>query len=363
MALGPVDTKFVSDPLAFMKKFAALPTDYDSQSLAGMAIYDKGMSATKTDDLMTIERRERQIAFTRFEEIAGVLRSRKNGYKLVFLPKGKLKHDISTYIPMWFLPWASNRLTSMRLPPKIPLRPGAAPAHNRAADPDIFFTAAINGCSVIVHGDPKSPTVSHGGTTDPRSKTHDVNGHATEDPFLHGNARLHWSELHKRYFGGAPGFGTTAGISAGDYINTMQMGNTPEAMEYKKFLSSTTPKSLRISHLQAQGCVFGLRDSGGNWSFYLQKNIELTVTRMKKKHGFFGDRVPAQKGYFNTTPLPPGMDPSLAMKPKQIFTEDSVQLSIPINVVKFFPGGKDSGTAHAMLDKNTVKAMCESALA
>jgi len=77
------------------------------------------------------------------------------------------------HIACWFLPWASNHLTMIQRPPKIPTRLGGAPSS--AVDPDLFFTAAISGCSVMVAGDAKSPFVTHGGTRTARSKTSDEN--------------------------------------------------------------------------------------------------------------------------------------------------------------------------------------------
>ena len=58
------------------------------------------------------------------------------------------------WVPVYWLPWntagAAIRLT-------IPARSAANPG------PDVFFTAAINGCSVFFQGTPQNPTIYHCG--------------------------------------------------------------------------------------------------------------------------------------------------------------------------------------------------------
>lgn len=59
-------------------------------------------------------------------------------------------------IPTYYLPWKPDRLYRMRLKPSKndPQGPGAR-------DPDLFVTAALQGCSVFVIGSEKDPVVYH----------------------------------------------------------------------------------------------------------------------------------------------------------------------------------------------------------
>ena len=58
-------------------------------------------------------------------------------------------------VPIWFLPWDSaGAVIELDIPAKGTVR---------GDDPDIFFTAAVNGCSVFFRGTPKSPVVYHAG--------------------------------------------------------------------------------------------------------------------------------------------------------------------------------------------------------
>jgi len=57
-----------------------------------------------------------------------------------------------------------------------------------------------------------------------------------------------------------------------------------------KFMSFGT----RIDRVMPQGCVFGVRDGAGSWSFYLQKTVTFSFTRLRKKKGFLSSSyVPA----------------------------------------------------------------------
>ena len=347
MARTAADDEFEGQTLAFMKNYAVYPQDFKTPP---PAVFDKSTNTTRTDDLLTVQRREMQIAYTKLQPIAyGVGGNRKNAYQLFFQTKAQVGGGAGDHVPVWFLPWASNRLVSLKIPPKIPPKPGAVAKHNDPRDPDIFFTAAINGCSVIVHGDPKTPTISHGGTTDPRSRDF-----KRDDHFEHGSARMHWSNLHKKHYGDAAG---AKGIHTGDYRNTMGLDNTPEAFEHRKFLDDKSGKTLRIDDVVAQGCVFGLRDGAGDWSFYLQKNIEVTVTRLRKKGLLQKSYVPAQRSIGKQVKWEGDKKTEVEQ-----FITDTVQISIPINVVKFFPGGMAADKAHAMLDPNQVKMIVESAM-
>jgi len=58
--------------------------------------------------------------------------------------------------PVFFLPWAADRVVKVKL---------SDPRPNPTDEVRIFFTAAVDGCSVFVEGDPANPTVYHANAT------------------------------------------------------------------------------------------------------------------------------------------------------------------------------------------------------
>ena len=359
-----VEMEFERAPAEFMAKYAVYPTDY-----VGVPpnVYDKSVKSLAVDDKLTIERRLNMIAFARLEEMPfNSLSVKKNAFAAKFHSAQAAAGHEAHCLPMWFLPWWSNAITSMTIPPKLPARNGQ-PA-SKARDPDFFFTASINGCSVFVHGSPKAPTVSHAGTADPRAtKPYEVtpvfkDGLMTgeklltpnADFFPNGNARQHWSAVHERHFGR----GTQASaVHTNDYKNYLGTENTPQALEYEKFLKDSSGRELRIDEVQSSGCVFGMRDAAGDWSFYLQKNIEVKITKLRKKKGFL------QKTSFVPNVVPTGRmlnkNYGKGVVQEAEMIEQQLQMSIPIQVMKFFPGQRSADSGTAMLEKNTVRAIVQ----
>jgi hypothetical protein len=132
-------------------------------------------------------------------------------------------------------------------------------------------------------------------------------------------------------------------------------------LEYDKFLRDSSGRELRIDEVQSSGCVFGLRDPAGDWSFYLQKNIEVKVTKLRKKKHLF------QRNAYVPNVVPSGRIVTRNYEGKGIVQENEmieqqIQMSIPIHVMKFFPGDRSPNAGTAMLDKNTVKMVVQQAV-
>ncbi|HTV42642.1 MAG TPA: hypothetical protein VMF08_18910 [Candidatus Sulfotelmatobacter sp.] len=200
-----------------------------------------------------------------------VMRSKKIGYIELFndmravgnnegLGVVRLKTQYSTFGeagPVYFLPWdAGGAIVKLRIPNK-----GA-----HAPDPDIFFTAAINGCSVFVQGNPDAPTVYHAGGGTGRSDANDA-------------ARF-WRQTlanHIKDSQSAQGRGKIGGeVNKTDYVKTPGTVNnqsTPRAEAYERQLKEklNKKKSFQVTTVFPWGCVFGVR-TGVNWAFYLQEN-------------------------------------------------------------------------------------------
>lgn len=326
-----------------MKTHSVFPQDYLGLS-RDTAIFNKQNSDTpggaQIDETLAILQRERMIAYSKLETVRDKVKQveQANTYQLFFKTGGQVGGDDS-YFPCWFLPWASNHLTKMHIPPRIPARAG----RRASLDPDLFFTAAISGCSVMAAGDPKAPIVTHGGTAMARSMP-GVN----EDAFEFGNSRLHWSGLFERELARTGKGGPISGVHREDYVNRAFTGTTSEAMMYEQFLKNSKLKSLRIDAMNPQGCVFGVRDPAGNWAFYLQKTITITFTKLRKK-GVIGSKyVPATVQVMKAGPQ--GMRAEMEV--------DQRTASATIEVVKFYPGaGKASVTS--LMPPSQLKAFLE----
>jgi hypothetical protein len=347
MAKTELDVALERNPLEFMKTHSVFPQDYTGHN---PGIFNKPNSDTKggaaLDETLVVERRARQIAYTKIAPVVDPQnqQSQGNTYNLFFETGATIGTKAADHIACWFLPWASNHLTTFQLPPKIPPRLGGAPSS--AVDPDLFFTAAISGCSVMVAGDAKSPIVTHGGTRAARSKTSDDNA------FVAGNSRMHWQSLFERELAKRGLALPIHGVHKGDYVNHAFTGTTPEAAKYETFLANEKMTSMRIDRVMPQGCVFGVRDGAGSWSFYLQKTVTFAFTRLRKKKGFLSSSyVPAmvasKKGRTADT--------------EAAMIEDQKTASVTIEVVKFFPGN-GRASASALLPPSQVKAILESYL-
>jgi hypothetical protein len=200
MPKSDLDTALERDPLTFMKTHSVLPQDYTGHN---PGIFNKANSATPggaaVDETLVIERRARQIAYTKLAQVVDKQNNevQANTYNLFFETGDRIGTAAADTIACWFLPWASNHLTTFQLPPKIPPKPGAAAAKT-SLDPDLFFTAAISGCSVMVAGDPKSPIVTHGGTASSRSKLTDENAFTAWSFYLQKTVTFTFTRLRKK---------------------------------------------------------------------------------------------------------------------------------------------------------------------
>lgn len=346
MAKSDLDLALERDPLEFMKTHSVLPQDYTGHN---PGIFNKPNSDTRggaqVDETLTVDARKRQIAYSKLALVTDP-HSRQvqaNTYKLFFETGENVGAAASDHIACWFLPWASNHLTRIQLPPKIPARAGK----KAPLDPDLFFTAAISGCSVMVAGDPKTPIVTHGGTTAARSNLADPNA------FLAGNSRLHWQKLFADDLAKRNIVAPIHGVHKGDYINTALSGTTPEAANYEKFLKDSNSTSMRVEQVMPQGCVFGVRDGQGSWSFYLQKTVTFTFTRLRKKRkGLFGSKyVPAMVK----------SQVGVAQGQEAPMIEDTRTASVTIEVVQFYPGNGKASVSQ-LLPPAQVKSILESYL-
>jgi hypothetical protein len=177
-------------------------------------------------------------------------------------------------VPVYWLPWDSGGAVISLTIPRMGTRAMGEP------DPDRFFTAAINGCSIFFRGTPDNPTVYHcGGDTE-------VSG-------AHASA-LFWHNLMINLHGGVGGE-----VNKEDYITTEGVKGGPRgtitttqaAKDYEAWLKASYSKQLEIEDVRPWGCVMGIRGADGNWRFFLQENATVSYFVLKKKHLFSKERV------------------------------------------------------------------------
>jgi len=176
-------------------------------------------------------------------------------------------------IPVYWLPWdTAGAIISLHIP--------AAPQPN-VPDPDRFFTAAINGCSVFFQGNQQSPIVFHAG------------GSTGAQPNAASGAAF-WRGLVTQILGGAAdGEVNKTDYITDDNVTKKSYGNnrvptTQAAKDYKTWLKNQHKNELEIKNVDPWACVMGIRDANRNWTFYMQENATTTFYVLKKKYGLVG---------------------------------------------------------------------------
>jgi len=175
-------------------------------------------------------------------------------------------------VPVYFLPWdESGAIVHMTIP-----RQGTIGSDSHVLDPDVFFTAAINGCSIFIQGSPENPTVYHAGGDTGRG-----------DDMARGAA--YWREVLTNFADLSKGKFQTE-INKTDYIKTPGVKGsdgkltTAAANEYEKWLKDQYKTTLDVKFVSPWGCVVGYRNAG-RWTFYLQENATVAFMRLKKTGG------------------------------------------------------------------------------
>ena len=198
------------------------------------------------------------------------------------------------WLACWFLPWKSGNLLKMRLPPhNVAL---AAPAGGGLApeNADIFFTAAINGCSVFVYGADNSPMIVHAGIGTDFDKALDTSVRTA----LGGEGAAIWRNLLNGANVAQNGVVTAnpvkvranfAEVNRYDYVSQLKDGvlhrTTPDSEAIETYFARHRTDSLQATRVSPWGSVCGIRTNGGNWTFILQRNLSVTYLRATKSKG------------------------------------------------------------------------------
>jgi hypothetical protein len=299
-----LSTLGVGDFLEFMSKYAVDPTGggYMRDVDQGTMTVKDHLGATKTVkktgkelDLDSTKKSTTQSAITFGEYSTAAHKIAFGHFEKATDAGGKFRLVVETVqkahsFPIYYLPWASNKMLRMTIPKK-----GAGGA--TLADPDIFFTAGINGCSVFIEGSRDNPTIYHAGT---------------EDKMGGINSGKYWRDLYREYSATAAsepkGAKTYGEVKKNQYIvgegkesDPKYKDTTRTGVDYEGWIKSNQ-KDIDVTIVQPWGCVFGLR-TGSDWTFYLQKNAVVKYYAFKKS-GLFGTGDRKRSGKEQTYNLP-----------------------------------------------------------
>jgi hypothetical protein len=203
-----------------------------------------------------------------------------------------------TAFPVYYLPWATNSMFRIKLKPSPNHPTQTGIIFKDTVEPDVFITAALQGCSIIVSGDPQQPVVYHlnaQGINGPHGETL---GSATDIEILAAaNAkRLHMLGRYNLARTDQPKEGRSAfGMRPPQTFTSTASHLT----DYMPDNLGSLQTALAVRYLQGAagqveqyGTVFGIRKADGNWRFYRQ-----TRTRVCR----FGPPIPNTLEYADTT--------------------------------------------------------------
>lgn len=170
------------------------------------------------------------------------------------------------YRPCFWLPWEMGQIIKCTLNDK----------GHRGGDEevDVFFTAPVDGCSVLIEGPPHTPSVYHANAGDyavgngpyeqRRNRTDEIE-HRWRGVPLPKRARPQHLNNGMQY----QAVFTGRALHGHDYMADY-LAPTDEPEKVRK--SATNIKEESVIQNKYTGTVFGLRDPDtGNWDFYYQK--------------------------------------------------------------------------------------------
>ena len=193
----------------------------------------------------------------------------------------------ATSFPVYYLPYAPNRTTRMKLKPSR--KHARVDSGSRVMDPDVFVTAALQGCSIFVDGTPDAPVVYHlnaagfggemsDGQTE-REALQLVQRKEAEMRRRHQLAQTLFPKEGPASSGHAPAVGSRhAEASMSDYIpQTLTPSRRQELVRshtrnWRTLWGWLGGWNARVSQV---GTVFGVRTSG-EWAFYRQTRVRVS---------------------------------------------------------------------------------------
>ena len=180
-------------------------------------------------------------------------------------------------MPCYYLPWGGHRVYRMRLESKTV--------------PRVFFTAPLDGCSVVVEGNVMLPNVYHANACGTLADESPMG-----DPSCLEKVALHvLTERNKVMFGACESFpanwnawylqhqrqfpdliqsaGAVTPLEYGVLIGRASAGQELKAALSQPAVARQLMKSQKF--VKSTGTVFGVLDDEERWHFYMQRVIEL----------------------------------------------------------------------------------------
>ncbi|WP_077002958.1 hypothetical protein [Variovorax sp. KK3] len=272
--------KFFSEPLSFMQKYAIAPpndvagdrgstgTDIDTTGFASHLNTNAAGSVPKSVRYARMMR-DHKVAYAKLwkdRQMGGKSGAEQEGIGVLRFDADYA--DDGSRKPIWFLPWdASTAIVRLTIPPK----------GTTAEDPDIFFTAAINGCSVFFQGSQANPTIYHAGGNTGQSD--------------HNEGARFWREALRKHMANSASARAkgdiVAEVNKTQYVKmpgTKGNSSTAQAEEYERMLKAKLDKAgkFTVTMVNPWGCVMGIR-TGTLWTFYLQENATVICSIVTKQ--------------------------------------------------------------------------------
>jgi hypothetical protein len=274
-----LDGEFLRNPLEFMRKHSVSPPHQSGQTglsefgtvAATTVARGSNFKVEKEFEIpdQPVERRTGAGGIRHMQLIKHPDPNFPGATSLRFAPAGEEIVNGTRSIPIYWLPWKDLKILQC----KIPEVPRSLAGWDDEAYPRFFFTAGINGCSVFVHGDSRSPTVSHAGLENPLTRP----------------AGEFWLKQMDKTRSGFYGSEIRGAIHRHDYM-FKGSGESKLATDYLQWLSMPGG-NFKLEITSPFGCVFGMR-FGRLWSFYLQKSVVVTTVRFYKKPEVYKEQRP-----------------------------------------------------------------------
>lgn len=193
--------------------------------------------------------------------------------------------DTETIFPVYYLPWDLDRVY------RVTLKPSKHQAVSR--EPDVFFTANLNGCMVTVEGPPDRPTVYHSNMasflgdpgTDKSLSEEVAQLYISAKALMMGKAYSLMSEQHDKTGEARKGLLGPKSITQDKYQVLLGRPGEDEALAQAMDLIARDKKikydnaSGKFECEQSLGSVFGVRAATGLWSFYYQRLLLVSFLR------------------------------------------------------------------------------------
>ncbi len=251
----------------------------------------------------------------------------------------------SNWIPAFWLPWDQGMIY------KCTLKDSRSGFSRLGDEVSIFFTAALDGCSVIVEGVPDKPSVYHANAAEPGG----INGPGFHNPNNlpdpgYGIRRARMDFMRDDLFGNthAPSRGLGLGARAvegrhymANFTKTANVGKLQNALnpvlvnegmplqqgqiskttkvydsKTRSAQNQTITQNLSEVKYKHEGTVFGVKGNAG-WQFYYQRRVTATVWQ----------------------PRPGAQDPS------KWDSWEARDVAYPTKVAQFWPGGGGVATS------------------